>query len=79
MPIATWQLCAILSGMYDTHPLSKMTPNEIIQAIREGDKQIIRKLVKEGLAKGVWTQSELAEMLEVNTSTISRWANHETK
>lgn len=65
--------------MYDTHPLSKMTPNEIIQAIREGDKQIIRKLVKEGLAKGVWTQSELAEMLEVNTSTISRWANYETK
>ena len=65
--------------MYDTHPLSKMTPNEIIQAIREGDKKIIRKLVKEGINKGVWTQTELAEMLDVNVSTISRWFNYAEK
>jgi transposase len=54
--------------------IEKMTPNEIIQAIRAKDMRTIRALVIDGVVnKKIWTQTEVAEMVDVNVSTVNRW------
>lgn len=56
--------------------VTKLSPLEIIKAVRANDKKIIKTLVRDGvLAKKIWTVTEVAEMLDVNKSTVSRWIN----
>lgn len=57
--------------------LNKMQPGVIVKAIRSGDLKTIRTLVIDGVKnKKIWTQAEVAEMVGVNESTVSRWINH---
>lgn len=56
--------------------LDKMSAPQIVQAIRSNDIRTIKLLVRDGvLNRKVWTQREVAEMLGVNPSTVSRWLN----
>lgn len=59
-----------------SNSLDQMKPGEIIKAIRDRDLQIIKKLVIDGVKnKKIWTQDEVAEMVGVHASTVSRWVN----
>ena len=53
--------------------LKDMKPGEIVQAIRHRDLTMIKKLVRYGLDNKIWTTSQVAEMLEVDISTVSKW------
>lgn len=59
--------------------LDNYTPLEIIQAVRAKDQRIIRALVIDGVkVKKIWSQVEVANMVNVDEATISRWINGNT-
>ncbi len=56
--------------------LDKMTPIQIITAVRARDLEIIRKLViDEVKVKKIWSQNEVASLVEVDKGTVSKWIN----
>jgi len=56
--------------------LSGMKPGQILKAIRNEDLAVIKILVKEGVKRKIWTQAEVAEMVNKDIATISRWVNN---
>ena len=56
--------------------LSGMKPGQILKAIRNEDLAVIKILVKECVKRKIWTQAEVAEMVNKDIATISRWVNN---
>ena len=55
--------------------IDTLKPDQIIAAIRKNDLQVIRQLVHDGVTvRKIWTVTELAEMLNRDKGTISRWS-----
>ncbi len=57
--------------------LSGMKAGEIVKAIRNEDLAVIKILVREGVKRKIWTQAEVAEMVNKDVATVSRWVNNE--
>lgn len=59
--------------------LRKLTAPQILQAVRNGDLNITRALVQDGIKSKKYTLNDYVELLEaqglhVDKSTISRWS-----
>lgn len=58
--------------------IADLKPSQILKLIRDKDMRVIKTLVRDGVnKKKIWTQAEVAEMVGVNISTVSRWVNNE--
>jgi Mn-dependent DtxR family transcriptional regulator len=52
--------------------LKKLKATEIIELVQERERQYLRRVIREGIKKGAWNRSEIARLLKLDNSTITR-------
>lgn len=52
--------------------LQRLKPVEVMEIITERERRYTRKLIKVGLKKGIWTRGDVARLLNLTPSAITK-------